>query len=62
MITQKRKEEIRDRVISIIAWMKSSFFHAEVTLKTDEEAKYAASLWHHGSYDYKNPLKVTFHP
>jgi hypothetical protein len=62
MITNNRKEVIRDMVEKSLNWMGSSFFHTFLTLETSEEAQYAASLWHHGSYDFKEPLIARFIP
>ena len=62
MITNDRKHIIQEMVIEALNWMGSHFFHASLTLETSEEAQYAASLWHHGSYDYNQPLKASFIP
>jgi hypothetical protein len=57
--TKERREEIQQMAIESINWMGSHFFKVNLTLKTVEEAVYAAGLWGHASRD---GLVVTYYP
>ena len=47
-MTENRKEDIRNMVISALNSMGSHFFYVEVGVNSQEEANYTAHLWHTG--------------